>query len=79
MKNIKQMMRSEKGVLLFSIILGLGIAGLFKMSCDSRSCLIYRAPNFKDKKQIKVNDKCYDISEEIIDCSKNKDDEKIFV
>ena len=77
MMDIKKMIKSEKGILLFSIILGLGFAGLFKMSCDSRSCIIYKGPDLKDKKQIKVNDKCYNISEEMIDCDKTRTDEDI--
>jgi hypothetical protein len=68
MKEIKQMLKSDKGVFLFSIVLGLGFAGLFKMSCDSRSCLIYKAPDMNNKKQVKVNNKCYDVSEEMVDC-----------
>lgn len=75
MKEIKQMLKSDKGILLFSIVLGLGFAGLFKMSCDSRSCLIYKAPDLHDKRQIKVNNKCYDISEEMVDC--DNQDEKV--
>lgn len=77
MLDIKQMIKSEKGVFLFSIILGLGIAGLFKMSCDSRSCLIFKAPDFDKKRQIKVNDQCYDVSEEMVDCDKVGEAEKI--
>jgi hypothetical protein len=79
MLDFKKAMNSEKGVLLFSIILGLGVAGLFKMSCDSRSCLIYKGPDFQNKRQIKVNDKCYNVSEEIINCEENDKKDKIFV
>lgn len=79
MMDLKKMMKSEKGVFLFSIVLGLGIAGLFKMSCDSRSCIVYKAPDMTGKKQIKVNGKCYDVSEELVDCGGVKEDEKIFV
>ena len=81
MKEIKQMLKSDKGVFLFSIVLGLGFAGLFKMSCDSRSCLVYKAPDLQNKRQVKVNKKCYDVSEEIVDCHNEveKEKEKIFM
>ena len=79
MLDLKKAMKSEKGVLLFSIIMGLGFAGLFKMSCDSRSCLIYKGPDFQKKRQIKVNDKCYNVSEEMINCGENNKKEQIFV
>lgn len=79
MLDIKKIMKTEKGIFLFSIILGLGIAGLFKMSCDSRSCIVYTAPDLTGKKQIKVNNKCYRISEEMIDCEKVEESSKIFM
>lgn len=79
MLDIKQMIKSDKGVFLYSIILGLGFAGLFKMSCDSRSCLIYKAPDLNEKRQIKVNEKCYDVSEEMVDCDTADGKEKILM
>ena len=53
MLDIKQMIKSERGIFLFSIILGLGFAGLFKMSCDSRSCLIYKKPDLNGKDKLR--------------------------
>lgn len=79
MLDIKKIMKTEKGVFLFSIILGLGIAGLFKMSCDSRSCIVYKAPNLEGKKQIKVNGKCYNVTEEMIDCKNADENSKILM
>tara|TARA_B100001094_G_scaffold122483_1_gene118176 strand:- start:23789 stop:24028 length:240 start_codon:yes stop_codon:yes gene_type:complete len=79
MLNIKQMIKSENGIFLFSIVLGLGFAGLFKMSCDSRSCIIYKAPDLNKMRQVKVNDKCYDVSEEMVDCDKANGEEKILM
>ena len=56
---------SETGKKLFSIMLGLGVAGLFKMSCDSRSCLVYKAPEFKENnKTVKYNEHCYGVKNE---------------
>ena len=65
--------KSKVGIKLLSIMLGLGVAGLFKMSCDSRSCIVYKGPEFNDKnKMIKYNDKCYNVKEKIIDCKESK-------
>tara|TARA_Y100000389_G_C17352206_1_gene459045 strand:- start:706 stop:945 length:240 start_codon:yes stop_codon:yes gene_type:complete len=79
MKDLRKLFKSDNGIFIFSLILGLGFAGLFKMSCDSRSCLVYQAPDFEKKRQIKVNNKCYDVSEEMIDCSEAEDKEKILM
>ena len=59
---------------LFSIMLGLGVAGLFKMSCDSRSCLVFKGPIFddEDKKKVKYNEKCYQVREKMIPCENKK-------
>tara|TARA_B100000927_G_scaffold277141_1_gene258507 strand:+ start:41 stop:280 length:240 start_codon:yes stop_codon:yes gene_type:complete len=73
MLKVEKLFKSATGIKLFSIILGLGIAGLFKMSCDSRSCIVYKGPEFNDKnKMIKYNDKCYNVKEKIIDCKESK-------
>lgn len=75
MLRLDKFFQSQEGMKLFSIMLGLGIAGLFKMSCDSRSCLVYKGPEFeKDKKVIKYNDKCYQVREKMLDCKDKKGD-----
>ncbi len=69
MIKISKFFRSETGVKLLSIMLGLGIAGLFKMSCDSRSCLVFKGPQFtNENKTVKLNKDCYSVSENIINC-----------
>tara|TARA_Y100000741_G_C18140563_1_gene512965 strand:- start:270 stop:518 length:249 start_codon:yes stop_codon:yes gene_type:complete len=71
--------KSETGMKIISIIMGLGIAGLFKMSCDSRSCIVYKGPDMSKKKQIKYNDKCYKSTEVISQCRNNDEKEKIYL
>ena len=79
MLKLEKFFKSPEGVKLFSIMLGLGIAGLFKMSCDSRSCLTYKGPEFKeDNKVVKYNDKCYSVKEKMLDC-KDKKGELIYL
>jgi hypothetical protein len=70
--NIKKFVNSKSGITLLSIILGLGLASIFKMSCDNRSCIIYEAPDFSDKKIMKYNDKCYEPKEKIEKCDPSK-------
>jgi hypothetical protein len=79
MLKIEKFFKTETGNKLFSILLGLGVAGLFKMSCDSRSCLVLKGPEFKeDDKRVKYNGKCYDVKEEMLDCKANTR-EKLYV
>ena len=79
MIRFQKFLKSETGAKLFSILLGLGIAGLFKMSCDSRSCLVYKGPNFdEEKKVVKYNNECYNVNEKMIDC-KEKHEKLIYL
>ena len=74
MLKIEKLFSSSGGMKLFSIMLGLGVAGLFKMSCDSRSCLVFKGPTFddEDKKKVKYNEKCYQVREKMIPCENKK-------
>lgn len=79
MLQIKNFFKTDTGNKLLSILLGLGIAGLFKMSCDSRSCIVYKGPEFaENNKMIKYNGKCYNVEEELIDCESNHK-EKLYI
>ena len=70
MINFKKFMKSKTGKYIISALLGLGIAGLFKMSCDNRGCLVYKGPEFKeDKKVVQYNKKCYKAQEHMRTCN----------
>ena len=68
----KQFIESKPGVFMLSIILGLGLACIFKMSCDSKSCIVYKAPDYSEKKIIKYNGKCYEPNEHMETCDTTK-------
>jgi hypothetical protein len=72
MIRLKKFIGSRTGVIICSIILGLGLSSIFKMSCDSQSCIVLKAPDMSDKKIMKYNNKCYEVSENIETCDKNK-------
>ena len=72
MLNLKKMMSSRGGIIIFSAILGLGLSCVFKISCDSKNCIVFKGPDFKEKKIIKYNDKCYEPTEHIQTCDTNK-------
>jgi hypothetical protein len=52
---------SETGKHMLSIILGLGLASLFRKVCKEKNCLIFKAPPLEEIKDkiYKYNDKCY--------------------
>ena len=68
---LKNIINSERGKIVFSIILGLGLASLFRQSCKSNNCLIFKVPKL-DKIKDKVfgyNKKCYNFSSSSINCN----------
>jgi hypothetical protein len=70
--NLKKFIGSKAGTYILSVILGLGLASIFKMSCNHRNCIVYEAPDFIDKKIMKYNDKCYEPKEKLGKCDPNK-------
>tara|TARA_B100000927_G_scaffold271423_1_gene248346 strand:- start:508 stop:747 length:240 start_codon:yes stop_codon:yes gene_type:complete len=72
--NLKRLIYSDVGRIVISIILGLGLATLFRRVCKERNCLVFHAPQInKIKDQVfKFKDKCYKFEEEIEKCDSNK-------
>tara|TARA_B100000927_G_C16391817_1_gene439649 strand:+ start:284 stop:523 length:240 start_codon:yes stop_codon:yes gene_type:complete len=72
--NLKRLIYSDVGRIVISIILGLGLATLFRKVCKERDCLVFHAPKLdKIKNQVfKFKDKCYQFEEEIEKCDDNK-------
>jgi len=73
MFNILKFFKSKIGMKLLSIILGLGLASLFKMSCDNRSCLVFKAADLNENNIIKHGGKCYKATDKIETCDKKKE------
>lgn len=71
---IRRLIYSDIGKYVISIILGLGIATLFRKTCKNRSCLVFKAaPIKKIKGQIfKFDNKCYEFKEHGQKCNSNK-------
>jgi len=80
MKNaIQRLVNSKHGVYVFSIILGLGLASLFRKACSSRNCLVFKAPSLDTIKNsvYRFNNKCYKFTENAVTCKKNNSDTKV--
>ena len=59
--NLKKLIHTKFGKYAISILLGLGLATLFRESCKSRSCIVYQSPSLSElnTKTYKHNGKCY--------------------
>ena len=65
---------SETGKQMLSIILGLGIASLFRNVCKDKNCIIFKAPPLDDIKDkvYKYNNKCYKYNPVSVKCDASK-------
>lgn len=70
----KRLLYNPIGKILISIILGLGLATLFRKVCKQRNCLVFHAaPLNKIKDQIfKYEGKCYKFEPTSEKCQKHK-------
>ena len=59
--NLQRLLHTELGQTFISILLGLGLASLFRKVCTDKNCIKFNGPvisNIEDK-IFKHNDKCY--------------------
>ena len=72
--HIRRLLYSDVGKIITSILLGLGLATIFRRVCKNRDCLVFHAaPLDKIRKQIfKYNSKCYLFDETAQSCDNNK-------
>jgi len=62
--------KSKEGIIIISILWGLGLSCLFRKVCKDRSCIIYRSPN-KDEllgKIFKFGENCWKYNTKVISC-----------
>ena len=72
--NIERILHGKIGKIFMSVLLGLGLATLFRKVCKNRDCIVFYAPNIEKIKGkiFKFNDKCYTFKEKITKCKPNK-------
>jgi len=72
--NLKRILYTDFGQKLLSIILGLGLATLFRKVCKGRNCMVFKAPPLKDieTSTYKQNGKCYQFTYETVTCDTKK-------
>jgi hypothetical protein len=70
----KKLLTSETGKCIISILLGLGLASLFKITCKGKNCMVFKAPNPEniDGKVLEFDDKCYKYKKVNTACNNSK-------
>jgi len=71
---IRRLLYSEVGKYTISIILGLGLAALFRKVCKDRSCLVFHAPpmNKLSGQIFEFGEDCYTFQEKAVSCDNSK-------
>uniref|UniRef100_A0A6C0F4W1 Uncharacterized protein n=1 Tax=viral metagenome TaxID=1070528 RepID=A0A6C0F4W1_9ZZZZ len=72
--HLSKLVHSQTGKYVMSVLLGLGLATLFRTVCKDKNCIIYQAPpwNEIDGQIYKYDGKCYKYNAEPTQCNKNK-------
>jgi len=71
---IRRLINGAFGRGIISILLGLGLATLFRRVCKGRNCLIFKAPGIdKIENQVfEFDEKCYKFKKKATKCDNNK-------
>ncbi len=72
--NFKRLLYTDLGRIFISIILGLGLATLFRKVCTDKNCIIFNGPIISDLegKIYKHGEKCYKYSTRTDKCDTTK-------
>ena len=72
--DLKKLLYSQPGKIIISIILGLGLATMFRKACNERNCLKFIGPSVEElrEKTYKFDNKCYTFQTTAETCSKTK-------
>ena len=71
---MKKVMTDNGGSILISVLLGLGLAAVFKRVCHGDGCVVIKSPNMSEiKKHVyKIDSDCYKYTPESIPCPLKK-------
>jgi hypothetical protein len=69
---LKEIINTEFGRILLSIILGLGLATMFVKVCNGSGCIVIQGPPMKEigNSVYRIDDTCYKYTPVVTDCSK---------
>ena len=74
MNPLAKLIHSSFGKIIISVLLGLGLASLFRKVCNERNCMVFRPPDMNEIKSniYKYDKKCYKFNSTIQKCDKSK-------
>lgn len=72
--NFKRLLSTPIGIAFISILLGIGLATLFRKVCNDKNCIVFNGPvlNTVADKTYKFGEKCYKYDIEPAKCDSTK-------
>lgn len=72
--NFKRLLNTPMGQVIISILLGLGLATLFRKACTEKNCIVFNGPVISefDGKVYRHGEKCYKYSVNPTNCDSTK-------
>jgi hypothetical protein len=72
--NFKRILNTDLGKIIISILLGLGLATLFKKVCNDKNCMVFHGPVISEleDKIYQHDDKCYSYNSKPVTCDPSK-------
>lgn len=71
---INRILEHQVGSVVVSIILGLGLAGLFRKACKDNRCIVIKGPSVEEVKKYhyKLGKDCYKYTPFVVPCDSNE-------
>lgn len=68
--DINRLLNTKAGSIVVSIILGLGLAALFRRACKNNSCIVIKGPKMEDIHDYyyKINNDCWKYEPVFAEC-----------
>jgi len=74
MGQVTEIMNTSYGPMIVSVILGLGLATIFRRVCEDKQCMVVKSPNSEEIERYyyKIQNDCYQYTPETVECSTKK-------
>ena len=67
---VKKVMTDGTGAIVISVLLGLGLAAMFRKACKGNSCIVVKAPNLTEVSQYvyQLDTGCFKYRPQVVPC-----------
>lgn len=68
---LTEVFKSKESLIILSIILGFGLATMFKVVCREKTCIVIKGPPMKEIKDTiyRIDDSCYKYTPVAVKCN----------